>query len=349
MKAFVRNMLVRPLMPFSICVMLVLIFFQAGDAFQFSRDGARKLTSFQTKKVAKLMKDQQLRCFTMKIGKRDNLTIRKMSNNDYDEVVEAEIVLENTAESQKAKNSQVSSYRTGSFLYAAMALDAIKRRNDLSIFSGAAISMSITSPISLAVGYLLAAVSMYCLKSAAEHNRLSSDTYKRMNFALVLFSIINIDAQFTNWPFIGTSAFFCQIYNCLTCVNGWLKGVRGLGSSDGAGLTADSLINELKYGMKTNVKGVMKIEDRASMGYLLSLAMTSSVILHNVIIIPVLWGKSLARVNAIRMAATTRLLLVSALIYTLLDASNRGRLKGTTFISLNMTLSVCSFLGKLVE
>mmetsp|Transcript_10941 Transcript_10941/g.16504 ORF Transcript_10941/g.16504 Transcript_10941/m.16504 type:complete len:398 (+) Transcript_10941:71-1264(+) len=335
-----------PLLSLSIALIMLLNFFK-GDAFQLSPGSIRTpITQFQGIKVTKIMRPQQLGYAVAKVRKRETLTTKSMSNKEDDDsidAVEAEIVLENTVESRRAKNSQVSSYRTGSLLYAAMALDAIKRRNALSIYSGAAMSMSIVSPISLAAGYLLAAASMHTLISAAEHNRLSSDTYKRMNLSLILFSIINIDAQFTNWPFIGTSALLCQIYNGFTCVNGWLKGIRGLGTSDGAGLTADSLICELRYGMKTTIGGIMKIENRISMGYVLSLAMASLVILHNVIIIPALWGKSLARVNAIRLTATSRLLLVSALIYTLLDASNRGRLKGTTFITLNTALSVCSF------
>ena len=276
---------------------------------------------------------------------RRNIIALPMASEEP-EAVEAEIVVITTPALQLEQKSQAAAYRTSSMLYAALGLDTWKRRADISIFEGASKNLSIVSPISMGVGFLIAAVSSYCLIDATEHNRLSSDTYKRINLALAVFSCMNSACYLVTWPFLGTAASFCNFYNISVALNGWTKGIKGLGRDESRLLGYESYLSEVSYGFRKTFESISTIKSKVALGYLISLVMASVALLHNIIILPVVWNKSLARVNAIRIASTSRLFLVSSIIFTLMDAANRGRLKGSTFIYLNISLAVGSLAGK---
>ena len=284
---------------------------------------------------------------------RDNLCLKASSSDDDDdgaEAVEAEIVIDNSTPKLQLKHrEQVSSYRTSSILYMALALDSWKRRNAVSIFGvggAAANTINIVSPVSLSAGFVLAAVASRCLISAAENNRLASDTYKRMNLALSLFSLMNLMSHLVSWPFLGGAACFCSLFNTRVALKGWVKGVKGLGSDESRKLYLNSYISELSYGLKTNLKGVITFKSKESIGYFLSFTLVSIIVLHNFLVVPLLWKKNLPRVNALRIASTARLLLAESILFTLMDAANRKRLSGSTFIKLTLGLSATSLAGK---
>ena len=276
---------------------------------------------------------------------RGNVHFMASAADDAD-VVEADIVVEQTQASSMIRRRQVASFRTASILYVAMALDCWKKRNDVSVFAGSISKvLSITPPVSLASGYLLAATSSYLLLHATEQNRLSSDTYKRLNLSLVLFSLLNASAFVVNWPFLGIAACLCNVNNAMVSFNGWRTGVSGL-SVDKRELYSDAYLRELKYGVETNLGGLRICKSAEAVGYFIAFSLTAITIFHNVLVIPVLWSRSLPRINAIRVASTARLLLANAITYTLFDASNRKRLSGSTFINLNFALSAASMSSK---
>lgn len=262
------------------------------------------------------------------------------------EAVEAEIVVDSTPALQMEQKTQAAAYRTSSILYLALALDALKRKSDILIFGGATNNLNTVSPVSMGAGFVIAAVSSHCLIGATEHNRLTSDTYKRINLALSAFSFMNFICHMISWPFLGGAACFCSAYNMKVAISGWTKGIKGLGRDKGRSLSRESYMSELEYGLRETWKGAITFKSKEAVGYFISLSMATIVVLHNVIIVPILWQKSLARVNAIRIASTSRLVLVSSLIFTLMDAANRQRLKGSTFIKLNCALAAGSMTGK---
>ena len=283
--------------------------------------------------------------FRTSFNSRGNVSFMASAADDAD-VVEADIVVEQTQASSMIRQRQVASFRTASILYVAMALDCWKKRNDVSVFAGSISKvLSITPPVSLASGYLLAATSSYLLLHATEQNRLSSDTYKRLNLSLVLFSLLNASAFVVNWPFLGIAACLCNVNNAMVSFNGWRTGVSGL-SVDKRELYSDAYLRELKYGLETNLGGLRIFKSAEAVGYFIAFLLTAITIFHNVLVIPVLWSRSLPRVNAIRLASTARLLLANAVTYTLFDAANRRRLSGSTFINLNFALSAASMASK---
>mmetsp|Transcript_13544 Transcript_13544/g.20641 ORF Transcript_13544/g.20641 Transcript_13544/m.20641 type:complete len:441 (+) Transcript_13544:116-1438(+) len=202
----------------------------------------------------------------------------------------------------------------------------------------------------IAGGEIFLAVLTRVLRGATVNDRLGSDTYKRMNLSLVLYTILSANLVLRNplhslylgW---GTTmkglghvpgatnagALWIVLYTLIgyTGVRGFAKGVRGFGLIDintGIGPVSD-LVKEIYTGALNTAKSLVKISSSTSAGYLLATILT------------------FLNLNSLGMYGAPYLGLAGVSLYTLKDAADRGRLEGGTFMSLNGWLSALSFLA----
>ena len=195
-------------------------------------------------------------------------------------------------------------------------------------------------------GELCAVLTGKVLRDAVEHDRLGSETYKRMNLSIVLFSIIQIYLLRTDpyhslykhsfdigsSPCRGLGIFWLLSYVSFiyTGLKGFAKGVRGFGLIDlevSIG-PVDDLFKDLAKGTVTTLKSLIKFPNISSVGYFIGMLGV------------------IKSIKSFGMYSPPYLLLASFSIFALKDASDRGRLDGGTFMSFNVLLFVSSLAGK---
>lgn len=174
-----------------------------------------------------------------------------------------------------------------------------------------------TTISSIDPGPLLASGFAYILISACQNNRLSSDTYKRLNLNLVLYSLLGLVNQ-ARGDFVWNGV--CAV-TCINSIKGYGYGFKGWTLRDKRNSDA---IQDVWNGTVANVKSLLKISNERSVGYLLA-----------TVFVGVLGVAALLQQGVSTISSCASLLLLATATFTLKDAADRDRLQGTTFIELN--------------
>lgn len=180
----------------------------------------------------------------------------------------------------------------------------------------------------IAAGPFLASGIAYILVGASANDRLSSDTYKRLNLALGQFGLVGLLARgiVTTQKSLFIATSFVAMVNC---IKGYGYGLKGWE------LKKASAVQDLIDGTKTAAATVTKIPNAKSLGYLGATLTLAPILVLN------FWNSvkfAFARSDLAYAAYLFRykkLLLLTVAAFTLKDAADRGRLEGTTFIELN--------------
>ena len=183
------------------------------------------------------------------------------------------------------------------------------------------------------VGPLLACSVCHILLGAAANDRLSSDTYKRLNLGLFMYGFIAF--------FAGILMKFPPIW-AVSCVLTMINTVKGYGYGlKGWELAPACAKEDISNGIKGNIKTLLKIPNLKSAGYLagtftlVTLFVTKALEILNLI-------QSSAENYMIgkRIFRLSMFMILSVIMFTLKDAADRDRLEGTTFIELNTMVSL---------
>ena len=199
---------------------------------------------------------------------------------------------------------------------------------------------------SSAAGLIVAAGFSRILSDATDHDRLGSNTYKRLNLGLVAFNLISLATLpgqvllsrnlARGTAYVSMSAL-CQTLGALIGCVGWRRGF---------GDDAD-LLKELKGGIQSTLRDISITKGRGTIyrNALLAVLVGITVVAGKLILSlqdhgvqTSLWASGLARLS-----------LVGTALYNLKDAGERDRLTGTTFIHLNHLVGLCLLLCKLLH
>ncbi len=188
-------------------------------------------------------------------------------------------------------------------------------------------------------GTITMAMLLYILKGAVSNDRLSSDTYKRLNLSIIAFTILQLLLPVTSWSewrFFKVPAIFALV----NCVKGYSYGVLGWNKSKGT----RAITTDLKEGFRSSLRGLVEIK-KQSVGYLIgtsfvgAMSVVKLIELLKVLLFPGEGTTSASMMILSRMSRLARLSLMTSIMYTLKDASDRGRLSGTTFVQLNYLMT----------
>jgi hypothetical protein len=235
------------------------------------------------------------------------------------------------------KKRVVMGYRIISVAYVLASLVAVVKNNGISP------SMSY-----IVAGPLLAAGTAHTLAGAASHDRLASDTYKRLNLFLgTYYGLVNLilssmtKRQFGSNPFwsVWTITSFITFVNC---IKGYGYGIKGWKlEGDTASLAKQDLIEGTKYTIQSFgsfPKNAQSLGYWVATGTVASLKMTKLVEIIGLLRDGVSSTSTVALVVT-RLSRYAKLALLTGVMFTLKDAADRGRLNGTTFIQLNLLSS----------
>ncbi|GMH96247.1 hypothetical protein TrVE_jg6461 [Triparma verrucosa] len=264
-------------------------------------------------------------------------------DSESEPLIVPEIVLDEGDEVVRAREAQSSFYRTATWLYGATTFDSLSTVARLGGPPATAMATSVPS-----AALALAAISVHTLKSASDSSRLNSDTYKRLNLSLMAFGLFNVVsglASFKTLTPMKSSQCAVHVYAVFVCLNGWLKGARGLNPEASTSTPALSALatSELLTGFKNTLSTLATAsKSLASLPYTLGAAGAFLMLLHDVVLMGVLANKAALPaakvVSRCASAATSSIFL--GILVTLADACNRKRNNGTTFIYLNGATSL---------
>lgn len=190
-------------------------------------------------------------------------------------------------------------------------------------------------------GPLSMATCAYILTDAAKHDRLSSDTYKRLNIALAFSALVSSLGNL----FMGSTSFplerFIAFIAIVNSVKGYGYGLKGWELKKASCAKSD-LIN----GIKSNFATMTSFQNvTTSIGYFITTVILCALSVMKLTEILDLFllqnsknSKGLFFVGS-RMYRFSKLMSLSIISFTLKDAADRNRLEGTTFIQLNYLLS----------
>lgn len=178
-------------------------------------------------------------------------------------------------------------------------------------------------------GPLLTAGFSYILIGAAKNDRLSSNTYKRLNIALIEYGLIG----FIGGVYMKTSVLW-NIICFITFVNaikGYGYGLKGWELGDAC--AKEDMVN----GMKENLKCISKVPNIKSFGYLTATLTVAYLKLSKLLEVFTIVKDGIpdSRFFGTRLISLARFMVMTIAMFTLKDAADRGRLEGTTFIELN--------------
>ncbi|KAI2512336.1 hypothetical protein MHU86_1998 [Fragilaria crotonensis] len=195
-----------------------------------------------------------------------------------------------------------------------------------------------------AAGLVVAAGFSRILSDATDHDRLGSNTYKRLNLGLVAFNLISLatlpgqvllSRNLSRGTAYVSMYALCQTLGALIGYVGWR---RGLGDDA-------NLFKELKDGIQSTLRDVSVTQGRGTIyrNALLTIMLGITVVAGKLVlglrghgVQTSLWASGLARLS-----------LVATALYNLKDAGERDRLTGTTFIHLNHLVGLCLLLSGL--
>ncbi|KAL3779760.1 hypothetical protein ACHAWO_003470 [Cyclotella atomus] len=181
-------------------------------------------------------------------------------------------------------------------------------------------------------GYIaLPAGLSYILISAAANNRLGSETYKRLNLAMLEYSALGSAVVLLSGGRnkILALAFALSIINC---IKGYSYGVLGWDKKKNV-----SLVGDIVQGTRETIKGFLTMPNNSkAIGYFVATAMIASLKIQKMIeVVSFIQASGFVKELAMPLARFNRLALLTLCLYTLKDAADRDRLGGTTFIELN--------------
>ena len=175
----------------------------------------------------------------------------------------------------------------------------------------------------------------YILISAAKHDRLGSDTYKRLNLALLEYGAVGLAAISLRG---NKQMMLPLLLSVINPIKGFAYGVLGYDKQS----TETTLLKDLTKGTKDTIKGFRSIpKNIKSFGYMSATYMVSSLKLIKLYEIgKFIQANSITADLAMLLARFNRLAFLALMIYTLKDAADRDRLGGGTFIQLNYLCSI---------
>lgn len=203
----------------------------------------------------------------------------------------------------------------------------------------------LASKLGGAAGLGVAAALCRILQNAHRHQRLASDTYKRLHLGLLVFSGIGLAALPGEGGFVD-SVWLCRsLAGGLTIAKsigvligsiGWYRGV----AKDGA-LTVRAGLDELWKGTKETLQGLRVQDAKKALTYrnymLLVVFGAFSSFMEGLFYIRYrsAFERTMFEIS-LQWSGVARLAMLTTLIYSLKDAAERDRLTGTTFQQLNM-------------
>lgn len=203
-----------------------------------------------------------------------------------------------------------------------------------------------------AAGYGLAAGTCHILADATRNGRLASDTYKRLNIGLFLFCFISLFSipgeaafhpQFGPAVLLMTAMTFIKGWGCTLAYKGWKRGVQE--SNDNESSSPKQLLGAFGKGIQSTMSGIFHTP-RKGFVYLIYLLLVLMAGFS-----AVMEAQFYIKYNAplfdisLQWSALARLSLVASMVYSLKDASERNRLTGTTFITLNFMVALWALSG----
>ena len=184
------------------------------------------------------------------------------------------------------------------------------------------------------VGPFLAGGISYILKGAAKYDRLSSDTYKRLNIALFEYGIIG---------FVAGQCMKLNLLWSLTCAITVVNSIKGYGYGvKGWQLAKTSITEDLQNGIKTTMAGVVNVPNVKSAGYLAATLTVGALKIAKLIEVCRICLDSDRGLYLLgtRLFRLSKLMALTIVMFTLKDATDRDRLEGMTFIELNILASI---------
>lgn len=323
-------------------VLLVLLLSVDVEGFSSQRPLSSPILTTQTASVAK---PQYLASNDVTLRRRTGLRMAAEASNDSPKDVTPEENNEVTAsDDDKTDTTSTTSmaakvagrkkrlqigYNVSSSIYLAASLLHLLRRGIYSwslyyVFGGGTFTMAMLLSI---------------LKGAAANDRLSSDTYKRLNLSVVAYALLQLLLPVTGW----VDRLFFKLPALLALVNGvkgYGYGVLGWDKSK----DKSTILTDIKEGFSASIKS-LSTYNKQSVGYVVGtafLAAMGAVKVLELIKVLLFPGADAANKSIMilsRVSRIARLGLMTSIMYTLKDAADRGRLNGTTFVQLNYLMT----------
>lgn len=237
-------------------------------------------------------------------------------------------------------------YKRGSYLFLSLAII-------LFLIPDHTATVQLAAKFGGAAGYAMAGGLCHILASANDKDRLSSDTYVRLNLGLLAFSALGV------WFVPAEAGFFfrfppavalslililAQGYGSLLSFLGWRRGVDPTAIK-----SIEELAQEVKDGTISTLRGLRVENASKALGYRNCLLIVIAGIFSNVMEgnFNFRYRQALNRSwfdVSLNGSAVSRLCMVATMIYSLKDAGERDRLSGTTFIQLNAMIGIWALL-----
>ncbi|KAL3917763.1 MAG: hypothetical protein SGILL_004558 [Bacillariaceae sp.] len=192
-------------------------------------------------------------------------------------------------------------------------------------------------------GTFTMAMLLFILKGAASANgdRLSSDTYKRLNLSVIAYALLQLLLPVSGW----IDRLFFKLPALLAIVNG-IKGYGyGVLGWDKA-KEKSAIITDIKDVFTSSVKSLTSYKySKESIGYVIGTAFVGAMgvvkvmELFKTVLFPGAEAANKSMMILSRVSRIARLGLMTSIMYTLKDAADRGRLSGTTFVQLNYLMT----------
>jgi len=263
-----------------------------------------------------------------------NLWATKDEGDGVEEVYKAEAAVDKNIAGRKKRLNM--GYQLAAMAFAAAALFTLTYWGSLSasafyyIVGGGPLTMSVI---------------LYILKGAASNDRLGSDTYKRLNIAVICYALVQlvIPTGTLGWP----SRLSFKVPGFLALVNG----IKGYGYGClGWDKSKDisTVLTDAKEGIKSTLKGLTTVKAKSA-GYMFGTLLVASMFclkLKELCTMLFFSGVETATVASTftRLSKLARFGLMTTIMYTLKDASDRDRLSGSTFVQLNF-VAATAFLS----
>lgn len=253
------------------------------------------------------------------IGRTSPIQVHSQSSDthegDYDEKLAKKIV--------GRKMRVITGYKISSFSYLLLGLTIIAKNKLFNFYYG--------------MGPIIVSTVGWILSDAATNNRLSSDTYKRLNLFLIMSTLFSCIGNILMGGFALER--FMTFITIVNSIKGYGYGLKGWELSGGC--AKEDLLN----GMKQSLQICTKAPNFSSAGYLAMFSCVGALFAQNFkALVSLILSNSKSFMIGTRMYRLSKILMLGAICFTLKDAADRGRLEGTTFITLNY-LTSATFLA----
>ena len=193
-----------------------------------------------------------------------------------------------------------------------------------------------------AVGFGLASAVSSILAGANDHDRLGSDTYKRLNIGLLGFATFGLFALPGEAAFLPNVGSFTVLVTAIMVVKGLVGTVAFVGWKRGVSIET-SLIKEILDGTKSTLAGLWFTKKRGA-AYRNPLVLVIAGLLSSFLEGCHFLTNNMPKLEtSLWWSAVSRLFLITTMMYSLKDAAERDRLAGTTFIQMNFMIFVWLF------